>query len=130
MRKKKRIMVDMSATLLHHGHIRLLKKANKFGDVIIGLTKDSQIKKYKGYNPEIKFKFRKEILESIKYVKKVIPSEFFLNDKYLKKNKIDLLIHGNDNKNKVKSVKIKTFNRTKGISSSLLRKKIIKILQK
>ena len=123
-------MVDMSATLLHHGHVRLIKKASKFGDVIIGLTRDKQIKKYKGYNPEIKFDHRKEILESIKYVKKVIPSEFFLNDKYLKKNKIDLLIHGNDNKNKVKTVKIKTFNRTKGISSSLLRKKIIKILQK
>ena len=130
MRKKKKIMVDMSATLLHHGHVRLIKKASKFGDVIIGLTRDKQIKKYKGYNPEIKFDHRKEILESIKYVKKVIPSEFFLNDKYLKKNKIDLLIHGNDNKNKVKTVKIKTFNRTKGISSSLLRKKIIKILQK
>ncbi len=130
MRKKKKIMVDMSATLLHHGHVRLIKKASKFGDVIIGLTRDKQIRKYKGYNPEIKFDHRKEILESIKYVKKVIPSEFFLNDKYLKKNKIDLLIHGNDNKNKVKTVKIKTFNRTKGISSSLLRKKIIKILQK
>ncbi len=128
--RKKKIMVDMSATLLHHGHIRLLKKASKFGDIIIGLTKDKQIKKYKGYDPEIKFNHRKEILESIRYVKRVIPSEFFLNDKYLRKNKIDLLIHGSDNKNKVKSVKIKTFNRTKGISSSLLRKKIIKILKK
>ena len=28
-----------------------------------------EIKKYKGYNPEIKYKHRKEILESIKYVK-------------------------------------------------------------
>ena len=25
----KRIMVDMSATLIHHGHIRLLRKAKK-----------------------------------------------------------------------------------------------------
>ena len=123
-------MVDMSATLLHYGHIRLLKKANKFGDVIIGLTKDSQIKKYKGYNPEIKFKFRKEILESIKYVKKIIPSEFLLDDKFLKKNNIDLIIHGNDNKNKIKLVKVKIFKRTKGISSSLLRKKVLKTLQK
>ena len=30
----KRIMVDMSATLIHHGHIRLLKKASEFGEVI------------------------------------------------------------------------------------------------
>lgn len=130
MKRRKRIMVDMSATLLHHGHIRLLKKASKFGDVVVGLTKDDQVKKQKGYNPEIKFKFRKEILEAIKYVKKVIPSKFFIDDKYLRKNKIDLLVHGSDNRNEINSIKIKTFKRTKGISSSLLRKKIIKILQK
>ena len=46
---KKRILVDMSATLIHHGHIRLLKKANNFGKVIVALTRDSEIKKYKGY---------------------------------------------------------------------------------
>ena len=130
MKRRKRIMVDMSATLLHHGHIRLLKKASKFGDVVVGLTKDDQVKKQKGYNPEIKFKFRKEILEAIKYVKKVIPSKFFIDDKYLRKNKIDLLVHGSDNRNEINSIKIKTFKRTKGISSSLLRKKIIKILKK
>ena len=47
---KKRIMVDMSATLIHHGHIRLLKKASEYGDVIVGLTSDNEIvnkKKYK-----------------------------------------------------------------------------------
>ena len=32
---KKRIMVDMSATLIHHGHIRLLKKASELGEVIV-----------------------------------------------------------------------------------------------
>ena len=31
----KRIMVDMSATLLHHGHIRLLAKARAHGRVIV-----------------------------------------------------------------------------------------------
>ena len=56
----KRILLDMSATLIHHGHIRLIKKAKKFGKVIIGLTKDREIKKYKGYLPELKFNERKE----------------------------------------------------------------------
>ena len=54
---KKRILVDMSATLIHYGHIRLLKKASNFGKVIVALTKDNQIKKFKGYKPEMKFKF-------------------------------------------------------------------------
>ena len=60
--KKKKIMVDMSATLIHHGHIRLIKKANKYGDVIIALTSDQEVKKSKGYMPELSFKFRREIL--------------------------------------------------------------------
>ena len=43
-KQKKRVMVDLSATLIHHGHIRLLKKASKFGRVIIALTRDKEIK--------------------------------------------------------------------------------------
>ena len=39
----KRIMVDMSATLIHHGHIRLIKKAAEMGEVVIGLTTDEDI---------------------------------------------------------------------------------------
>ena len=61
---KKYILLDMSATLIHHGHVRLIKKASKFGNVIIALTRDAEIKKYKGYVPEIKFIHRKEILQS------------------------------------------------------------------
>ena len=69
---KKRILVDLSATILHHGHIRLLKKASKFGEVWVALTSDKEIKKIKGYKPELNFNQRKEILESIKFVNKVI----------------------------------------------------------
>ena len=44
---KKRVLVDLSASILHHGHIRLLKKASKLGQVIVGLTTDNEIKKKK-----------------------------------------------------------------------------------
>ena len=40
---RKRIMVDMSATIIHHGHIRLLKKASQYGDVIVALTTDQEV---------------------------------------------------------------------------------------
>ena len=74
----KKILVDMSATIIHHGHIRLLKKASNRGKVIVALTKDNEIKKFKNISPEISFKFRKEILMSIKYVDKVVGSPFFI----------------------------------------------------
>ena len=64
----KRIMVDMSATLIHHGHIRLIKKAAEIGEVVIGLTTDEDILLKKGYKPELNFDQRKEILESLNLV--------------------------------------------------------------
>ena len=72
-----RVMVDMSATLIHHGHIRLLKKAAEIGDVVVVLTTDDEIKKKKGYTPELSFEERKEILESIRYVKEVVAGPCF-----------------------------------------------------
>ena len=123
--KKKRILVDMSATIIHHGHIRLLKKASKYGKVIVALTRDIEVKKNKGYYPELNFKSRKEILSSIKYVDRVIPSNFLVNEKYLKKNKIDILIHGTDNPHGIKNKnKLITLPRTRGIGSSKIRKRV------
>ena len=126
---KKKIMVDLSATLIHHGHIRLIKKAKKYGDLIIGLTTDKQIKKYKGYFPELNYKSRREILLEIKGVAKVVPSNWVITQKFLDKHKIDILISGNDHKNRYFKTKTISFSRTKFVSSSLLRKKSAKILK-
>lgn len=118
---KKNILVDMTCSILHHGHIRLLKKASKLGKIIVALTSDKQIIKHKKFKPPLNYNQRKEILMSIKYVSKVIKSDFQITDSFLKKNKIDLLIHGTDNKNLVDKSKLKIIKRTRFISSTLLR---------
>ena len=123
-------MVDMSSTLIHHGHIRLINKAKKYGDLIIGLTTDKQIKKFKGYFPELSYKFRREILSEIKGVKKVVPSNWLITQKFLDKHKIDILISGSDYKKREFNTKTINFKRTKLISSTMLRKKAAKILKK
>ena len=120
----------MSCTLIHHGHIRLIKKAKSYGDIIIGLTTDKQIKKFKGYYPELSYKFRKEILSEIKGVKKVVPTDWLITQKYLDKHKVDILVSGSDYKNRKFKTKTINFKRTKAISSTLLRKKASKILKK
>ena len=120
----------MSCTLIHHGHIRLIKKAKRYGDIIIGLTTDKQIKKFKGYYPELSYKFRKEILSEIKGVKKVVPTDWLIKQKYLDKHKVDILVSGSDYKNRKFKTKTINFKRTKAISSTLLRKKASKILKK
>ena len=126
MKKNKKVLVDMTCSILHFGHIRLLKKASKLGKVIVALAKDSDIKKYKKFTSPFNFKQIKEILNSIKYVSKVIKADYFITKEFLIKNKIDYLVHGSDNKNSVPKKYLKIFNRTKNISSSKLRKKIQK----
>ena len=125
---KKKILVDMSATLIHHGHIRLLKEANKRGEVIVALTSDEEIIKHKGYQPELSYEFRKEILESIKYVNEVIKSPWHLNNDFLTKSGADYLLHGSDNSNNIDESKLIILKRTKGISSSLLRSRVIRTI--
>ena len=131
--KKKRVLVDMSTTILHHGHIRLLKKAKKYGKVLVALTTDIEVKRFKGYLPELNFKSRKEIISSIKYVDKVLPSKAKITNNFLRKNKIDIIIRGDDYKKEKFDIKTIIFPRTKNISTRLIRKKsasIVKNLKK
>ena len=78
MKKKNKILVDMSASIIHHGHVRLIKKAAKFGKVIIV---DKELINKKKIIPELKYKYRKEILMEMQNVYKVIPSPFELKNK-------------------------------------------------
>lgn len=118
----KRILVDMSLTLLHHGHIRLLKQAAELGHVTVALTIDEEINRVKGFWPPIKFEHRKEIALSIKYVDDVIPCKWLIDEKFLDEHGMDLLAHGDDYQNSVPKHRTIIFSRTEGISSSMLRK--------
>lgn len=124
----KRIMVDMSATLLHHGHIRLLRKAAGLGSVVVALTTDDEVKKTKGYTPELTYEQRREILEAIRWVDEVVPSGWLIDDAFLQKHRCDLLVHGNDNANHIPAEKLVIFPRTEGISSSDLRERVLDCL--
>ena len=130
MNDEKRILVDMSVTLLHNGHIRLLKAASKLGHVIVALTTDEEILKWKGYESELDFSARKEILEALRYVDEVLPSPWLINDDFLDAHSIDLLVHGEDNSNTVAQERLVLLPRTKGISSSLLRQRVLKNAEK
>jgi len=119
----KRIMVDMSATLIHHGHIRLLKAASELGRVIVALTTDDEIEQNKGYTPELSYAERAEVLLSIRYVDEVVPSPWLLDEAFLDVHSIDLLVHGSDNSNPISEQRMVLLPRTEGVSSSALRER-------
>jgi len=117
----KRIMMDMSATLIHHGHIRLLKKASEFGEVVVGLTTDEEILSKKGYQVELEFAHRKETLEAIKYVNEVVGTPWQITENTLDEFDIDLLVHGDDNSNDISQDRLLILPRTQGVSSTEIR---------
>ena len=83
---------------IHVGHIRYFKEAKKLGDrLVVILNSDKFLKKKKRY-VFIPFKERKEILESIKYIDKVIRciDKDQTVCKTLKKLKPDIFAKGGD----------------------------------
>lgn len=84
---------------LHEGHIRLFKEAKQLGDVLVViLNSDEQLIKKKGKTFYPSENERKEIIESIKYVDKVIidPGKDVTCEEALKLIKPDILAKGGD----------------------------------
>lgn len=108
--------------VLHYGHINLLKRASKYGQVTVGLN----VTKY-GKLTYYSYKERKKMLESIKYVYKVVPIKK-QKDKFCYLKKSDLFIIGDDYKGyeDIKEIekycKVKFLKRTPKISSTLVKK--------
>ena len=139
--KKKIVYVGLSADILHNGHINILKVANSYGDVCVGLLTDQAIASYKNI-PYLDYQKRKVVIENIKYVKKVIPQKTLDYVENLKIIKPDYVVHGDDWKKgvqrKTRERVIKTLkkwsgkliepNYTKNISSTLIKKEMSNII--
>jgi len=123
---EKRIMVDMSATLLHHGHVRILKAAKELGTVVVALSTDEEIFTTKGYTPEMSYAERAEIISAIQNVDEVVPSPWLIDEAFLNMHRIDLLVHGQDNKNPISPERLVILPRTEGISSTILRARVLR----
>ncbi|MDC0343166.1 adenylyltransferase/cytidyltransferase family protein [Alphaproteobacteria bacterium] len=100
--KIKIVYAGMAADLIHHGHINLIKKARKYGKLIVGVLSDEAIITYKR-RPVYNYYQRKLIFENIKGVEKVIKQKTLSYVENLKKIKPDFVIHGNDWKKGVQS---------------------------
>ena len=122
--------------MFHIGHLNILKRAKSFCDkLIVGVTTDDFMKKYKNKQPVIPFNQRMEIVQSIKYVDLAIPQNN--HDKFdaYKRLKFDIILVGDDwfgtqkwnqfeKEFESTNVKFIYLDRTENISSSKLRNKL------
>lgn len=115
--------------LLHIGHINLLRRAKKMGDVlIVGLSTDN-FNNSKGKSSAQTLTERYKALSEVEFVDKIIKEETWeqkIND--IKKYNIDCFVIGDDWRGKFDYLKefcqVEYLSRTEGISSTLLRKLI------
>jgi len=107
----------MSADLIHPGHINIIERAKKYGDVTIGLLTDKAITSYKRL-PTLSFEQRKEIMENIKGVHRVVAQNTLNYIPNLRKYKPDFVVHGDDWKKgvqrEVRAKVIKTLKKWNG----------------
>ena len=89
------VYVGMSADLIHPGHMNILKEAAKLGEVTVGLLTDKAIASYKRL-PYLEFEQRKEVIENIRFVSKVVVQETLDYRDNLKQIKPDYVVHGDD----------------------------------
>ncbi|MBS4195493.1 glycerol-3-phosphate cytidylyltransferase [Lederbergia citri] len=93
----KKVITYGTFDLLHWGHIRLLERARQLGDHLTVALSTDEFNALKHKHAYHSYEHRKYILESIRYVDKVIPElswEQKVSD--IKKEKIDIFVMGDD----------------------------------
>ena len=89
------VYVAMTADLLHSGHINILKSAKKLGEVVVGLYTYDACRELNDL-PYLSYEKREIVLNSITYIKKVIPQHEASYKKNLLKLKPAYVVHGDD----------------------------------
>lgn len=125
----KKVLTYGTYDLLHYGHLNLFKRCKELGDeLIVGISTD-EFNEKKEKKSVLNFEERKNLVESIKLVDKVIEENSWeqkIDD--IKKFNIDIFVMGDDWKGKFDYLEqyceVVYLPRTIGISSTLLKEVI------
>lgn len=91
----KTVYLGITGDIIHPGIINIIKEGAKLGELTVGLLTDSAIVSHKRL-PYLTYEQRKQVVENIKGVARVVPQEEWSYVPNLKKLKPDYMIHGDD----------------------------------
>lgn len=89
------VYMCFSTDMIHSGHIDIIRKAEKLGELTIGVLSDEAIASFKRY-PLMPFEERKVLFENISGVKKVVEQKELSYKRILKELKPEIVVHGDD----------------------------------
>ena len=95
MANDKKVYMSMSTDTIHNGHINIIEKAAKLGELTVGVLDDSVVANYKRY-PLLSVDERMKIISSIKGVSKVIRQDSMSYKEVIQELKPDFVVHGDD----------------------------------
>ncbi len=128
------VYISGSWDMFHVGHLNALKRAKRYGDIlIVGVSTDELMKSYKRVDPIVPYQERRAIVESIGIVDKVIRQTRLMDIRQLKRHKIDVATIGDDWEGKYLEGlewmkihgKVVYLPYTRHTSTTLIKKKII-----
>ena len=88
----KKVFLSIGAEFIHGGHITIIEKASKLGELTVGVLSDEAIMSYKGY-PVLTYEERAKVVGSIKGVSHIIKKESLGYDKVIADLKPDYVVH-------------------------------------
>lgn len=89
------VYMSFSTDVLHSGHIAMIKKAAKFGKLIVGVLSDEAVMGYKRY-PILPFEERRALFENITGVYRVVGQETLSYRENLRTYRPNYVVHGDD----------------------------------
>ena len=89
------VYISFSTDVIHSGHIALIKKARRLGNLIVGVISDQVVASYKRY-PLLPYAERKILFENIIGVKKVVEQTTLSYKENIEKYHPTYVVHGDD----------------------------------
>ena len=93
--EQRTVYMSFSTDILHSAHISILKKAQQFGKLIIGVLSDEAVASYKRV-PILSLEERKSLFSNIKGVFKVVEQKKLSYRENLEKYRPNFVVHGDD----------------------------------
>ena len=89
------VYMNFATDILHSGHINLIRRATRFGKLIIGVLSDEAVASYQRF-PMIPFEERKSLFETLKGVHKVVEQRTLSLRENLERYRPNYVVHGDN----------------------------------